>query len=607
MFTNSLFKINRFKKIFVYKYILKIRRFIIDYIAYQRYCLNTKLQSSEIKIQKKVKHNYSPLISIIVPLYNTKPLFFHQLMKSLLRQTYTNWEVCFCDGSTINRTKKLIEHYQYKLGDKLKVKYLGENFGISGNTNEAIKLASGDFIGFMDHDDMLTEDALFEMVKAINEYPEADFFYSDEDKINYSGIIRSNPFFKPAYSPDTLRSVNYICHFVMTSKKLLDSVGYCRSEFDGSQDHDLVLRLTERSNAVVHIPRILYHWRIYSQSTSSNIESKSYIVDAGCKAIKSHIQRIGIDGYVEPTVNHMYRVSYKIIDNPKVSIIILNKDNDMILRQCIESILVKTTYSNFDIIIVENNSTDENIFNYYEELSSDKRIKIKIWNQKFNFSAACNYGAEDCDSPYLLFLNNDTTVISPDWLERMLEHLQNESVGIVGSKLLYQDRKVQHGGVIIGLSVIAGHPFLRKDEKDSGYKNALITIRNVSAVTGACLMIRRDIYEEVIMFDEEYPVAFSDIDLCLKVLSKGYFIVWTPYSILYHLESYTRGYYDTEEKLIEMNKEFEIFRSKWQGFINVGDPYYNPNLSRISWKSYQVNIKNDDFRPRINIRKKHCV
>ncbi len=585
------------------KLVTKIKQHLLNIFNYQIYCLKNNLSSAEKTKQSACKHAYSPLISIVIPLYNTKPLFFHQLMRTLQKQTYTNWEVCMCDGSITPTIRKIAEKYQERLGNRFKITYPGENLGISGNTNEAIKLATGDFIGFMDHDDILAENALHEIVSALNDNPDTEFLYTDEDKIDSNGLFHTNAFFKPAYSPDTLRSVNYICHFFVASKKLLDSTGYCRSEYDGSQDYDLILRLTEKSKKTVHIPRVLYHWRKHSLSTASNVTAKPYVIDAAKWAITDHLNRIGLNGTVETTINQMYRVTYNITDNPKVSIIILNKNSKEILHQCVNSIFNKSTYTNFEIIIVENNSSDADIFEYYKELSTDKRIVIKYWDKAFNFSALCNFGAKDCNSPYLLFLNNDTEVISPDWIEKMIEHLQHDSIGIVGAKLLYPDNTIQHAGVVIGIGDTAGHPFLRKNEKESGYKNALHTIRNVSAVTGACLMIKKDIFDSVGNFDEEYPVAYSDIDLCLKVLSAGYFNILTPYAVLYHYESYSRGKNVTAEKLIEMTKETDLFKTKWGNIIESGDFFYNPNLSTISHRNYMVNPNNHNFKPRVYIKR----
>jgi len=527
-------------------------------------------------IQRRTRFKYEPKISIIVPTYNTPEKFLIEMIESVRSQTYGNWELCIADGGSNERVRNILK--QYALEDnRIKIKLLDENKGIAGNSNEALSLATGEYIALLDHDDMLPAFALFEIVKAINENPDADFIYSDEDLISERGK-RLEPHFKPDWSPYTLKSYNYITHLSVIRKSLVTEVGGFRRGFDGSQDYDLILRITEKTNKIIHIPKILYHWRMSENSTSLNPGIKGYAHEAGKKALQEYFKRAGITCEVEDgQFMFSYRIKNKDYGFPKVSIIIPNKDNVVLLRQCIDSILYNSTYTNFEVVICDNNSKKET-YKYYEEIKSNDKIKIIKWEKPFNFAAINNYAVNFTSGEYIIFLNNDTKVITPTWIESMLELITFKDVGIVGPKLLYQNNTIQHAGVVIGIAGFAGHIGRGKNRNFGGHFGNFKVIRNVSAVTGACLMIKKEVFRLVGGFDENLAVALNDIDLCLKVLEKGYNILYTPFVELYHYESKTRGYEDTEEKIIRFNKEIEYFRTKWKHFLQKGDPFYNKNF-----------------------------
>lgn len=520
------------------------------------------------------------VISIVVPVYNTDLRYLNEMFESVLAQTYCHWELCIADGNSYQEVRSLLLIWQDR-EPRVRVKLLDKNLGIAENSNAAISLATGDFIAFLDHDDTLAPHALCELVKVISRYPEADFIYSDEDKLSEDGKRRFYPHFKPDWSPDTLRSCNYVCHFTAIKRTLLEKTGMFRAGFEGSQDYDLFLRATERAAKIVHIPRVLYHWRATESSTSINPSSKSYAHESGKKALSEHLTRIGIEGRVDcgATVN-TYKISYAPVVE-KVSIIIPNKDHYDDLSRCISSILGKSTYNNYEIIIVDNGSTQTTLFDYYKNISSEPKIKIVYWNADFNFSSINNYGVSAADGSYLLFLNNDTLVVSEDWIERMLEHAARNGVGAVGAKLYYGDGSIQHAGVVVGMTGIAGHAHRFFPRHSSGYMERLKTVQNVSAVTGACLLVGRSVFNQVGGFDEAYRVAYGDIDMCLKIRACGYLIIWTPYAELYHYESRSRGAEDTPEKQRRLSNESRLFNSRWQSVIDAGDPYYNNNLTLL--------------------------
>ena len=517
--------------------------------------------------------------SIVVPLYNTPIKFLKQMINSVINQTYSNWQLCLADGSDAEHT--YVGEYIKSINDvRINYKKLDENKGIADNTNECILMADGDFIALFDHDDLLHPSALFEMMKAVCEQG-ADFIYTDE--VTFVGrpnnITIHN--FKPDFSPDTLRSYNYICHFTAFKKQLLDIVGGFNREYDGSQDYDLILRLTEKAQNIVHIPKALYFWRSHKASVASDVSAKPYVVDSAKRALSAHIERIGLCGRVEDAVvPTTYKMQYDIIGNPLVSIIIPNKDHTDDLEKCLNSVYTKSTYKNFEIIVVENNSTDKKTFEYYKEVEAKyNNLKVITWESGFNYSAINNFAAKKSQGEYVLLLNNDIEVITPDWIEQMLMFAQRKDVGAVGAKLYYDDDTIQHAGVIVGLGGVAGHSHKGFARENPGYMARASIVQNLSACTAACLMIRKDIYNEVGGLDEGYAVAFNDIDFCMKIRAAGYLIVFTPFAEFYHYESKSRGDDDTPEKRARFNSEIFRFQERWGSELKAGDPYYNPNLS----------------------------
>ena len=549
-------------------------------IAYQDWIINHEPKYQELQEQKRQKFEYNPLISIVVPTYNTKKQFLQELVDSLEQQTYSNWELCIADGNSENKVE--IEDV-IKRNRKIKYVLLDENKNISGNTNEALKLCTGEYIGLLDHDDILAPFALYEVVKALNEDRRTDVIYSDEDKFTTLNGARFQPHFKPDFSPDYLRSINYITHFFVLKKSLMDELGGFRDEYNGAQDYDIILRATERAEKIVHIPKILYHWRVHENSTSQDIGAKQYAIDAGKKAIEAHIERKNMPGEVTSLDGKsIYRVRFAVDDEEKVSIIIPNKDHVDDLKKCINSILSRTTYGNYEIIVVENNSTHASIFNYYKKLEKNNRIKVIHYEGEFNYSRINNFAIDSCNGKYLLFLNNDTEVITPEWLEEMVMFVQRDDVGAVGAKLLYPNGTIQHAGVVIGLGGIAGHVNSGLSRYEAGYFNRLRLVNNFGAVTGACLMIKKDDFVKVGGFDEELAVAFNDIDLCVKMLRLGKYNVYTPFCELFHYESKSRGLDLEGEKSLRFQREVKIAGEKWKDELEKGDPFYNPNLSLYS-------------------------
>lgn len=517
--------------------------------------------------------------SILVPLYNTPIKFLKQMINSVVNQTYSNWQLCLADGSDPDHA--YVGEYVKSLNDvRISYKKLNKNMGISNNTNECIKLSDGDYIALFDHDDLLHPSALFEMVKVICE-KNADFIYTDEVTFvgKTSNITIYN--YKPDYSPDTLRSYNYICHFTAFSRELLEQVGSFNNEYDGSQDYDLILRLTEKAKNIAHIQKPLYFWRSHKASVASDVSAKPYVVDSAKRALSAHLERLGLSGRIEDSVvPTTYKIQYDIKGTPLVSIVIPNKDHTDDLEKCLSSVYGKSTYKNFEVIVVENNSTEGKTFEYYKEVQSKyKNLKVITWENGFNYSAINNFAVRQASGKYVLLLNNDIEVITPDWLEQMLMFAQRDDVGAVGAKLYYSDDTIQHAGVIVGLGGVAGHSHKYFDRDNHGYMARASIAQNLSACTAACLLVRKSVYEEVGGLDENYAVAFNDIDFCMAIRKAGYLIVFTPYAEFYHYESKSRGDEDTPEKRARFNSEIFRFQDKWGDELKVGDPYYNPNLT----------------------------
>ena len=502
------------------------------------------------------------------------------MIDSVQKQTYGNWELCIADGSNREESRSYLE--QISADDKrIKLKPLTHNGGIAINTNEAIDLASGEYVTFLDHDDTLAPFALYEVVSALNATPGCDLLYSDEDKLSQRGDSRRKPHFKPDWSPDTLCSYNYITHLMVIKRTLLDQVGHIREGFEGSQDFDLVLRATEQAKEIVHLPKVLYHWREHANSTSSNIKSKDYASYSTKKAVAEHLNRLEQVGRV---VDGPFFGSCRVIYNlptpaPLVSIIIPTKDQAGLLKRCVNSILKHSTYLNYEIVLVDTGSREAATDELYQEFKKYPQIKILKWDKPFNYAAVNNYAATHAKGDQLLFINNDTEVISSDWIEAMLEYATRPDVGAVGAKLLYPDATVQHAGVILGIGGVAGHSHKYFPTNSFGYFGRLVIPQNLSAVTAACVMIPRSVFKKVGGFDEGYALAFNDVDLCLKIRKIGKLIIWTPHAELYHYESKTRGYEDTAEKRTRFKGEIDHFQARWGEVLAQGDPYYNRNLS----------------------------
>lgn len=558
----------------------KIRgRDTLDYkIWYKRH----KLSNETLKKQRKRKFNFLPKISIIVPLYKTPEKYLNELIESVKVQTYGNWELCLSDGSGKDSPiARLLKQYEAE-DSRIKVVYHAEPLRISENTNEALKLSTGDYIAFADHDDLLAPNALYECVDILNRDLSTDIIYTDEDKVDMNGKEHFMPHFKPDFNIDMLRSVNYICHLFVVKREIYEVAGIMNPEFDGAQDYDFIFRCIEKTTNIRHIPKVLYHWRAHKESTAENPESKNYAFEAGKRAIQAHYDRLGIPAVVYDTENKgIYRSRYKATENPLISVIIPNKDHIEDLDTCICSLEEKNAYQNIEYIIVENNSEDEETFQYYQELEKkNPRAKVLFWKEKrFNFSAINNFGAEHASGDYLLFLNNDTEVINQDAIEELLRYCMREDVGAVGARLYFEDGTIQHAGVVIGLGGVAGHVFPGYPHDALGYFGRIVMAQDYSAVTAACMMVKKSVFFEVKGFDEGFAVAFNDIDLCLKIRKHGYLIVYNPYAELSHYESKSRGYEDTVEKIRRFNSEMDLFVKKWKRFLEQGDPYYNPNLT----------------------------
>ena len=542
----------------------------------------TKPDEEELETQKKEVFDYRPKLSIVIPAYKTPERYLKEMLQSIKDQTYQNWEVCVADGSPRGESSERVLKKFAEQDKRFKYVILGENKGISGNTNAAMDMATGDFIVLADHDDTIPPHALYECVKAINMDPEYDVIYSDEDKLDMDGKALFDPHFKPDFNPDLLTSVNYICHLFVVNRDLVDAVGGFRQEFDGAQDYDFIFRCTEAARKIYHIPKVLYHWRCHQNSTASNPESKMYAFEAGSRAIKAHFQRCNIPvESVEKGVDFgIYHTKFAIKGEPLVSVVIPNKDHHSDLDLCIRSLMEKGTYKNLEFIVVENNSTDKATFSYYERIQKEyPNVRVVTWEKGFNFSAINNFGVKHARGEYLLFLNNDTEIIEKDVIREMLGYCQREGVGAVGARLLYQDDTIQHAGVVVGFGGIAGHTFIGLHRAENSYFHRAMCAQDYSAVTAACIMTKKVLFDQVEGFTEELAVAFNDIDFCMKIRSLGKLVVYNPYALLYHYESKSRGLEDTPEKVARFNREIAIFAKRWPDILRNGDPYYNPNLT----------------------------
>ena len=534
--------------------------------------------------------------SILVPLYNTPERFLREMIESVMTQTYGKWELCLADGSDDAHAfvGRICQEYRQK-DSRIKYQKLAKNEGISGNTNECYKMATGNYIALFDHDDLLHPCVLFAYMQAICE-KDADYIYCDEatfkgNSINHMITLH----FKPDFAPDNLLANNYICHFSVFGRELLESGELFRSQFDGSQDHDMILRLTAKAKHIVHIPRILYYWRSHKGSVASSIDAKTYAINAAKGAVADRLTRLGYKNFeIESTraFATIFRIKYELTSRPLVSIIIPNKDHVDDLSRCVESIINLSTYDNYEIVIVENNSETAEIRTYYEEISRHPRVQVVEYKGDFNYSKINNFGVQYAKGEYLLLLNNDTEVITPDWMEELLMYAMRKDVGVVGAKLYYPDKTIQHAGIVIGLGAhrTAGHTHYRIPEANVGYMGRLCYAQDVTAVTGACMMVSKALYEELGGLDESFTVALNDVDFCLRVREKGLLNIFTPFAELYHYESKSRGSDKKDERALRYQQESDRFRVKWADALAKGDPYYNPNFS-LDHSDFTVNWK----------------
>lgn len=567
----------------------KIKYKQIEHKAMEQF--GTKSFPDEERARKEREQVFERMvkISILVPLWNTPENFLREMIESVTAQTYQNWELCLADGSDGDHAyvETIVREYQEKDGrGRILYKKLEKNEGIAGNTNRCLAMATGEYIGLFDHDDILHPSALYEYVKVINE-KNADYIYCDETTFKSGDINKMlTMHFKPDYAIDNLRANNYICHFSVFARQLLDGTELFRTKFDGSQDHDMILRLTDRAKNVVHVPKLLYYWRSHPGSVASDINAKPYAIQSAKDAVADHLKRHGYEHFQITSTRAfetIFKIRYQIIGDPKISIVIANKDHLEDLKRCITSIREKSTYENYEIIVVENGSETKEIFDYYDKLKDDPQIKVVTYTEKgsFNYSKVNNFGVKEASGDYILLLNNDTQVITVNWMEELLMYAQREDVGAVGAKLYYGNKTIQHAGVVLQLGAhrTAGHSHYGQHRDNLGYMGRLCYAQDVSAVTGACLLVKKKLFEEVGGLDESFAISLNDVDFCLKLREKGLLNVFTPFAELYHFESVSRGLDDQGEKAARYNDESERFREKWKEVLEKGDPYYNPNFS----------------------------
>lgn len=569
-----------------------------EYADYDTWLRIMRVSRQELFEQRKTKFSYEPKFSVVVPLYHTPAKFLKDLVRSMMYQSYANWELCLVNASPEDRhLTSLLENWAMR-DKRIRVIRLEKNLGIAQNTNAGIAASTGEFIAFLDHDDFLEPDALFCYADALNKDKTIDVFYSDEDKTDEYAAHYFYPHFKSDFNIDLLHANNYMCHFLAVRKSLVDTVGGLNEKFDGAQDYDFVLRLTEHTKKIYHCPRILYHWRCSNQSTAASQGNKMYAIHAGKAALNAHYKRLGWNARAqEGAVDGWYQTKFTLKEEPLVSILIPNKDHTDDLDVCLNSFFERADYQNYEFIIIENNSVLPETFAYYEKIEKEHdNVKVVYWEAGFNYSAINNFGFKFAKGDYIMLLNNDVELITPDIFQSMLGFCMRPEVGIVGAKLLYNDHTVQHAGVLVGAGGLADHVFKGIHEDDPGYMGRAISSQDVSAVTAACLMIKKSVYEEVGGLEEEFQVAFNDVDFCLKVRKAGYLIVYDADVKLFHYESKSRGMEDTTERFIRFGNEMMLLNSKWDILLTFVDPYYNPNLSYLEY--YKINHTIKEARKR---------
>ena len=564
-------------------------------VPYAPWYENYVATEEELEAQRKTKWADPPVFSVAVPVYGTDPVFLKEMIDSVKAQTYPYWELLIAHapkGEDDPLTELLDK--EADADERICVKHLESNGGISQNTNAALEMASGDFAAFLDHDDVLDEAALYLMAAYVKQHPGTDMLYTDEDKITKDGKEHFAPNLKPDYNEDLLRSNNYITHFLAVSLELLDKAGRLDSAFDGAQDYDLIFRCAEKAEKIGHVPEILYHWRVHEHSTADNPISKTYAYEAGKRAIEAHLDRIGTEGEVMLLKDlGFYRVRYPVTEEngqpPLISVIIPNKDHRDMLDRCIGALLRTKGSMRMEILIVENNSEDPETFAYYRTLKGREGIRLLRWEGSFNYAAINNYGARKARGEYLLFLNNDVEAIEKGWLEEMLGTALRKDVGAVGARLYYPNDTYQHAGIVMGIGGVAGAMFTGMKRGFTGYLHKAALMQDLSAVTAACMMVRADLFASIGGFEEKLAVAFNDVDLCLRINRAGYLVVYDPYAELYHHESLTRGPEDSKQKTRRFQTEIEYMRSEWTSLLMGNDPYYNKNLSLSKW-NYSLKI-----------------
>lgn len=560
-----------------------------EYADYDTWLRIMRVSRQELFEQRKTKFSYAPKFSVVVPLYHTPAKFLKDLVRSMMYQSYANWELCLVNASPEDvQLTSLLENWAMR-DKRIRVIRLEKNLGIAQNTNAGIAASTGEFIAFLDHDDFLEPDALFCYADALNKDKTIDVFYSDEDKTDEYAAHYFYPHFKSDFNIDLLHANNYMCHFLAVRKSLVDTVGGLNEKFDGAQDYDFVLRLTENTKKIYHCPRILYHWRCSNQSTAANQGNKMYAIHAGKAALNAHYKRIGWNARAqEGAVDGWYQTKFTLKEEPLVSILIPNKDHTDDLDVCLNSFFERADYQNYEFIIIENNSVLPETFAYYEKIEKEHdNVKVVYWEAGFNYSAINNFGFKFAKGDYIMLLNNDVELITPDIFQSMLGFCMRPEVGIVGAKLLYNDHTVQHAGVLVGAGGLADHVFKGIHEDDPGYMGRAISSQDVSAVTAACLLVKRSVYEEVGGLEDEFQVAFNDVDFCLEVRKAGYLIVYDADVKLFHYESKSRGMEDTTERFIRFGNEMMLLNSKWDILSTFVDPYYNPNFSYLEY--YKIN------------------
>lgn len=547
-----------------------------DALDYNNWTRHFDCTKEELEKQLSHQFAYTPKMSFIVATFNTPVVFLKEMIDAVANQTYPNWELCIADGSSSSVVMDYIrDHYQ---DERIKTVSLDKNYGIAGNMNQAIQIATGDYIGLYDHDDTVTPNALFEFVKVLNEHPEVKMIYSDEDNINTNGTLRMRPHFKSDFNPDLLRTNNYICHLLFVKSNLVKELGGLRSEFDGAQDFDFVLRLMDilKPSEIYHVPKVLYHWRIHENSTAGNPDSKSYAFDAGKKAVAAYHERNHVDAeIVNLQQQGYYRSIYHIKSHPKVSIVVYNTDHIENLKRCIESVENNSGYDNYEIILIDNNSQKEETFEFYQKLESTyANLRIEYWKKADNYSSINNYGAQFATGDYYIFLDNNVQVFESSWIETMLGYCMRKDVGIVGAKLLYPDDTIHHAGLLLRVEDVVGRAFYKFSNHSPGYAGRLMASQDLSAVSGECMMVKASVFNQLGGFDCDFQTSFNDVDFCLRVRDKGCLVVFASDCQLYYLGSTLQ-----DGKMKYNQADLSLFRERWNSILQKGDPYYNPNLT----------------------------